>query len=70
MDLAQDKNKAAFAHEHVFGSDFSLIIGKDIPSADKCLETTDCVDSFCLGDPRRSESIREIKKVFFWSTVA
>lgn len=70
MDLVQDKNKAAFAHEHIFGSDFSLIIGKNIPSADKHLETTDRVDSSCLGDPRRSESIGEIKEVFFWSIVA
>lgn len=53
MDLVQEKNKAAFALEQIFSLEFSLIIGKDIPSADKCLETKDYVDSSYLEDPKK-----------------
>lgn len=60
----QEKNKAAFAHEHIFVLDFSLIIGNDIPSAYKCLETKDYADSLYWGTHKRTESIREIEEVF------
>lgn len=48
----QEKNKAGFAHGHVFCLDFSLVIEKDIPAADKLLETKDHIDSY-LEDPQK-----------------
>lgn len=63
-DLVQEKNKAAFAHEHIFGLDFSQIIGKDIPSAYKCLKNRDYVDSSYLGDPQKNWIYQKLRKCF------
>lgn len=52
MGIVQEKNKAVFAHVH-FGLDFSLVIEKDITSADKWLETKDYVDFSYLEDPQK-----------------
>lgn len=35
VGTVQEKNKAGVAHEQVFGLDFSLVIEKDIPVAEK-----------------------------------
>lgn len=64
MGIVQEKNKAVFAHVHVFGLDFSLVIEKDITSADKWLETKTMWTSLTWKTHKRSESIREVEEVF------
>lgn len=70
MGIVQEKNKVVFAHEHVFGLDFSLLIGKDIPSADKWLETKDYVDFSYLEDPQKKWIYQRNWGSVFWSTLA
>lgn len=59
----QQKNKAGLAYEHVLGLDFSLVIEKDIPAADKWLDTKDYADSY-LETHKRSDSIRGVEEMF------
>lgn len=67
MGTVQEKNKAGFAHEHIFGLDFSLVIEKDIPAAG--LETKYYVNSY-LEDPQKKWIYQRSRGSVFWSTVA
>lgn len=61
--LSARKSKVSFGYEHIFVSDFSLIIEK-IPFTDRSPETKDYVDcSGLLITHKISESIREIEEV-------